>query len=285
MLFASMSTDPVTATGQGALVALAALVVAAGVYFYMRSHDIYLGAVGRGIILLLGGIVSFAGMFSPVYVEHYNPPKGFPTTINGHVITAFTKATTGFEGYNITTDPTGRGFLLGFFITIILTSIVGLLYLLRGQVLIPLARNAKGLSLPMILFLVFVIIVNLFVGGLTGAAQSHFVDMLGDGKLAEQAFQYYTVTAGIGLWLLAVGIAIIVFGTYAPRKPEPIEHPGRHLAFAVLQLVANIALVIIHPSFPTGSFLYTWLYPVLVVGIPASVVSVAGAFFAMGGVG
>lgn len=285
IIVASATTDPVTATGQGVLIALGALVLAVVVYFIMRSRGIFLRPQARGVILLLGGIVAIIGVYSPIFIERYNPPKGFPTTINHHVFTAFTRVYTGIDAYTGTTDPTGRGFAAGFFITIVLTSIVGLLYLVRGQVFIPLARNAKGLSLPMILFLVFVIIVNLLVGGLTGAAESHFLDNLGGGEQAQQAFQYYSVTAGFGLWLIAVGIAIIVFGTYAPRKPEPIEHPGRHLSFALLQLALNIALVIIHPGFPAGSFLYDWLYPVLVVGIPASAVNAIGAFIALQGAG
>lgn len=106
-----------------------------------------------------------------------------------------------------------------------------------------------------------------------------------DAATLDFAERSAAVTPAIGLWLLPVGLAIIVFGTYAPRKAEPIAHPARHLNVALLHLALNIALVIIHPSFPTGSFLYVWLYPVLVVGIPASVVNVLGAFISLQGAG
>lgn len=279
--------NPLEATGLGALIALGVIVVAIGIYVFLRKNELFLSPSAKGGIFLGGGIVAGSGMLLPIYIEHYNPPKGFPTIINHHTVTPFTRPSNAIEIYHLTTDPTGLGFLQGFLWTILLTSIIGLLLVIGGVGLIRwLRRGSKGLSLPMILFLIFVIFVNFLTGDLASGPKENFVAMLGGGSVAQQAANYYTVTSGIGLWLLVLGIIAIVFATYAPHETQTIENPGRDLTIAIVVLLINIVLAIYQPpflaSFEKNAFGH-WVASLVIIGIFPSAVSVLGAFRGLSG--
>lgn len=123
-------------------------------------------------------------------------------------------------------------------------------------------------------------------GDVSSGPKGTFVDRLGGGSVAQQAATYYTVTSGIGLWVLILGILAIVFATYAPHKPQTIANPKRDLALAALLLGINIVVALYKPPFLASLEANTfgnWFASLVIIGIFPSVMSVLGAFRGLSG--